>query len=174
MRFGTESKRARSFAGRPMLSLSSFMLAIAVGIISSLTFSAAYDMARAALAGERHSVSGVWHGAWNGVHAVTIRLEQNGDRLSGTARFSIAVATGDGPKAAGETPELALVNPQLDGETLSFTVHGLGGSCKSTVAVVEMNFNNEGEAELRRKYDPPEDEMENEETVILMMRERSF
>ena len=63
MRFVAEGGRARSpFARRPLLSLSSFLLSIAVGLISSFTFSTAYDMARAALSGQHQKVSGVRHG----------------------------------------------------------------------------------------------------------------
>lgn len=55
MRFGSQGARAGEVERRvkleveraPVLSLSSFVLAIAVGVVSSFTFSAAFDMAQA-------------------------------------------------------------------------------------------------------------------------------
>lgn len=47
MRLRIEGGRARSAERAHGLSLSSLLLAIVVGVVSSLTFSAAFDMARA-------------------------------------------------------------------------------------------------------------------------------
>jgi hypothetical protein len=173
MRLDADSKRSGGRIQRPLLSLSSFLLAIAVGITSSFIFSAAYDMARLRLYGERANVSGTWHGAWRGVHAVTIRLEQEGERLGGTVRFSKIVERGDGAKVVGQTNELPLVNARLEGERLSFEVYGLGESCK-VMAEMEMNFVDEGEAELRRTNGVSYAGEADAAQVITMRRERSF
>jgi hypothetical protein len=162
-------------ARKPLLSFSSFILAIAVGIISSFTFSAAYDMARSAIGGERQSISGVWHGDWHGVQAVTIRLEQHGDAMiSGTARFSKIIATIDGPKAIGESVEMPLVNPQFDGERLSFEVQSADESYRAIVAEMKMRFASEGEAELLLTGRQPEGSPEGQALTIKLRRERSF
>jgi hypothetical protein len=168
MRHPAEDKRTGHFTIRPLLSLSSFVLAIVVGLISSFTFSAAYDMARGALATEPARVAGVWHGHWNGVHAVTLKLEQGCDSLQGTARFSKVIDTGDGLKVIGESEPLRLVNPELSGDKLTFQVEDTS-SCLTTVFTrLEMRFTKPGEAELRR-------EQEQEEAgVITMLLERSF
>lgn len=47
MRLRIEGGRERNPGRAPNLSLSSLLLAIAVGVVSALTFSAAFDMARA-------------------------------------------------------------------------------------------------------------------------------
>lgn len=156
-----------TLTGRPLLSLSSFLLAIVVGLTSSFTFTTAYDLIRASMAGERQVASGVWHGQWQGVHAVTIKIEQSGGALSGTARFARVVETTDGPRAVGESAELPLINPRLDGDRLSFEVRGADESQKVILARLEMRFTGEGEAELRR-------EQEEESPAIPMLRERSF
>lgn len=173
MGFRTESKPVGSYIRIPLLSLSSFVLAVVVGVVSSFTYSTAYDLILAALYGASQPVYGVWHGSLNGVHAVTIRLEQNGERVDGTARFSKIACTLDGPKVVGESEALALVNTRLDGGRLSFEVYGVGESGK-TMAVMEMNFVGAGEAELRRIGGVPESETEGEEMVIRMKREPSF
>jgi hypothetical protein len=130
-------------------------------------------MARLRLYDERANVPGIWHGTWHGVHALTIRLEQDGERLGGTIRFSKIVERGDGAKVVGQTEELPLVNTRLDGERLSFEVYGVGESCK-VMAEMEMNFTNEGEAELRRTGGMPEEDEEGVAKIINMKRERSF
>ncbi|HEY0321649.1 MAG TPA: hypothetical protein VGC66_11870 [Pyrinomonadaceae bacterium] len=175
MRCETESRLTSPFDRRPLLSLSSFILAIAVGIISSFTLSTAYDMARSAIVGERQTVSGVWRGSWQGVPAVTIRLEQQGDAMiSGTARFSKIIATNEGPKAVGETGELPLVNPQFDGERLLFEVESADESYTAAVSEMEMSFAGEGEAELRRTGGQPEGAPADQTMRIKMRKERSF
>ena len=53
MRPENDSLRACGFLRRPLFSFSSFVLAALIGLVSSFTFSAAYDMARSALLKER-------------------------------------------------------------------------------------------------------------------------
>jgi hypothetical protein len=129
-------------------------------------------MARSALSGRPQTVSGVWHGQWNGVHAVTLRLEQNG--LSGTARFTKIIETIDGPKAVGESREIPLVNPKFDGERLSFEVQSAGESYPATSAEMEMRFTGEGEADLRRTGGEPDVAPVYSRMAIKMKQERSF
>ncbi|HEX8175403.1 MAG TPA: hypothetical protein VF543_09810 [Pyrinomonadaceae bacterium] len=171
MRFPTEDKRTGRFIGRPLLSLSSFILAIAVGLVSSFTFSAAYDMALGAFVAEPAAVAGVWHGHCKGVHAVTIRLEQGCDFLSGTARFSRAIKTGDGLKVIGESREVQLINPQLRGDVLTFEIEDPEASIAAETIRLEMRFTKQGEAELWRAEQQPEQE---ESWTITMLQERSF
>lgn len=159
---------------RPLFSFSSFMLATAVGLVSSFTFSAVYDMARAALSNNPQTISGVWRGRWQDSPAVTIRLEQEGNALHGTAQFYRVVATADGPQTVGETVELPLLNPQLEGQRLSFEVRGTDEAHQATVAELEMWFDSDGEAELRRMGGQPEGAPEDKEPSIKMKRERSF
>lgn len=156
------------FINNRLLSLSSFLLAMAVGLVSSFTFSAAYDMTRRAFFGEPASLSGVWHGQWQGVHAVTIRLEQRGETLRGTAKFSRIIATNDGPKAVGAAEALPLINPKLSGDTLSFEVQDSEVSYSSIPLRMEMRFTGAGEAELRRE------QVKEESTAITMFRDCSF
>jgi hypothetical protein len=146
-----------------------------VGLVSSFTFSTMYDMAFKMLSGEPQRISGVWQGRWHGVPAVTIRLEQNGDALGGTARFSRIIETSDGPKAVGETGELPLLNPRLEGRRLSFEVRGADETHPAIVAKMEMKFVNEVEAELRSSGEQLEGEQEDNRAMeIKMKRERSF
>jgi hypothetical protein len=170
MRFVIEGKRTGPPVRKPLLSLSSFLLAIAVGIISSFTFSTMFDMARMKLYGPGQAVQGLWHGQWHGVHAVTIRVERNGDALSGTARFSRVVVTRDGPKVVGESGTLSLINPKLKGDSLSFEVQSPEEMYPAITTIMEMRFTNEGEAELRRISGQQEDEV----LPIAMSKERSF
>lgn len=174
MRFWTAGKGTSSFINRRLPSLSSFLLAILVGLISSFTFSTAYDMTSSALLSKPQIVCGFWHGQWQGVHAVTIKLEQRGDSLSGTARFSRVIATSEGPKAIGESAELPLVNPKLDGDRLSFEVRGSDETYPSILAEMEMRFTGEGEAELRRTGGKPESTRADSRMSIKMQHERSF
>ncbi|HEX8747711.1 MAG TPA: hypothetical protein VF717_10975 [Pyrinomonadaceae bacterium] len=171
MRFPTEEKRTGRCIGRPLLSLSSFMLAIAVGLISSFTFSAAYDLARGAFEAEPAAVAGVWHGHWNGVHAVTLRLEQGCESLSGTARFSRVIQTGDGLKVIGESAEVPLINPQLRGDMLTFEIKNPEVSTAAATIGLEMRFTKQGEAELCREQEQPGRE---ESWTITMLQEPSF
>lgn len=174
MRFVDERQRARSYVRRPLLSFSSFLLAIAVGIISSFTFSAAYDMARsAAIGGERRSFSGVWHGDWHGVRAVTIKLEQNNDAVSGTASFYRVVDTEDGPESSGQFPAITLTNPRLDGKRLIFELQSIDEIHPAVFIEMEMQFENEEEAGLRCIGPESEGSAEDRER-IKMKRERSF
>lgn len=172
MRFGSEG--SGTFTSKPILSLSSFMLSVVVGLISSFTMSTVYDMALASLGEGRQARSGVWHGQWQGVHAVTIKLEESGDALSGTARFARVIATRDGLKAIGETAELPLMNPKLDGDRLSFEVRGADESNPVILAEMEMRFTDEGEVELRRTGGEPEGTREDRLVTISMKREQSF
>src|ERR1043165_3106955 len=115
MRFeasSSRSSRAILFNRKRLASLSSFILAVAVGLISSFTFSTAYDMARSALGVKQRQYTGVWRGQWHGVPAVTIKLTQNGDSVSGTASFNRIIKTDDGPRDYGASPELPLANPR--------------------------------------------------------------
>jgi hypothetical protein len=174
MRFEAVEERTSPFVHRPLLSLSSSLLAIAVGLISSFTFSTAYDMARAALFGHHQAIYGVWHGQRHGVHAVTIRLEKNGDGVRGTARFSKIIETGDGPRVVGETPELSLINPSFNGERLFFEVQSGEETGLTVVPVMEMSFINEAEAELRRTGRQAEDASQEKALTIIMKKEQSF
>lgn len=174
MRFMTESRQTGGLLKRHLLSFSSFLLATIVGLVSSFTFSAVYDMAHTALYTEPQTISGVWRGSWHGVPAVTIRLEQQGDLLRGTAQFNTVIATKDGPQAASETKELQLENVRFDGERLSFEVWNTDESNTTIVARMEMRFENRTEAELRRTGGQPEGSPEDKEMGIKMKRERSF
>jgi hypothetical protein len=176
MRFRHDKLYAGSVLKRPLLSFSSFGLAAAVGLISSLTFSAAFDMARDLLSGGgAQTVSGVWRGDLQDVPAVTIRLEQNGGELTGTARFTQMTATPEGPKASGETKELPLKNVRFNGERLLFEVSNEKEGAAEIVARMEMNFTADAAvAELRRTGGRPEGTPESKAAVIIMRRARSF
>ncbi|HKS28623.1 MAG TPA: hypothetical protein VJS44_12425 [Pyrinomonadaceae bacterium] len=171
MSYQSVDNRKRRFLGRPLLSLSSFLLAIAVGLISSFTFSAAYDMARASLSDEPQNISGVWHGYWNGAHALTVRLEQGCDSLKGTARFSRIVETDDGPKVIGVSETVQLINPRLSGDRLSFEVIDPDFCFSKVVIRMSMRFTKQGEAELWREKEFVEGE---EAGTITMLQESSF
>lgn len=175
MRFRIENRQTDASLRRPLFSFSSFVLATVVGLVSSFTFSTAYDMAYKKFSGGPQTISGVWQGRWHGVPAVTIRLEQNGEALGGTARFSRIIATADGPEAVGETVELPLLNPRLEGQRLSFEVRGADETQTAVVAEMEMKFVNEGEAELRYTDEQSEGEPKDDKAMgIKMKRERSF
>jgi hypothetical protein len=177
MRFatGTSSGSNRSilFNRRPLVSLSSFILAAAVGLISSFTFSTAYDMARFQFGGEFRTVAGVWRGQWHGVHAVTIKLTQNGDSFSGTARFNRIIRTDDGPHVEGVSPELPLSNLQFDGHRLSFEIHLEEGEevHPRIFVAMEMWLENEDEALLRSSG---RESTDSSEEPIRMRREPPF
>lgn len=169
------TRASDTFTLRPLLPLSSFMLAMMVGLVSSFTFSTVYDLARASLSEARQEAPwGVWHGQWQGVHAVTIRLGESGKSLSGTARFAKVVVTGDGLRVIGESAELPLVNPRLEGDKLSFEVEGADESHPVIRAVMEMRFTEEGEAELRRMGAERDGTPEEKPLAIRMKREQSF
>jgi hypothetical protein len=164
-----------------MLSLSSFLLAIAVGLVSSFTFSTAYDMARAAIGGERQTVSGVWQGVWEDVPAVTVRLSDEGGFLSGTVQFTEIIRRLDGSRIIDRTNELPLVNPKFDGERLCFEVeygphpYPFPASAQpAQLAEIELTFVGYDEAELRRTGGQPEGAPEDKAMVIKMKRMRSF
>lgn len=174
MRFRTESRQSNGFLKRPLFSFSSFLLATVVGLVSSFTFSAAYDLARTMLSTDSQTISGVWCGQWHGVPAVAIRLKQDGSLLSGTVRFSTVAASPDGPKVVAETGEIPLVNPKFDGKRLCFQIQVEPHLYPVIVAEMELNFINADEAELRRTGDLPEGAPEDKEVMIRMKRERSF
>jgi hypothetical protein len=173
MRRENKSIGKRQCLRRPFLSFSSFMLAIAVGLISSFTFSAAYDMARSALAPKSQTVAGVWRGHWHGVPAVTIKLEQKMEALSGTASLKKVVATENGARAVGESTEIPLSNPRFDGKRLLFELHSTDGIHPPVFVEMEMRFENGGEAELRLARREAEASAEDKE-IIKLRRERSF
>ncbi|MBD0370954.1 MAG: hypothetical protein ICV60_08975 [Pyrinomonadaceae bacterium] len=173
MRFQAEGKRS-PFAGRPLLSLSSFVLAVTVGLISSFTFSTAYDLARVMIYGQSPAdVSGVWRGYWEGVPAVTVTLKQQGESLSGTAKFIRVINSEDGPQVAGESQEIPLINPRLQGNKLSFELYSLDGIYTAFVEM-EMSFENQEEAELRSTRRDSADVPIDKEPPLRMRREPSF
>ena len=148
MSFGASSKRATLFNRRPLASLSSFILAVAVGLISSFTFSTAYDMARSALGAEQRSVAGVWRGEWHGVPAVTIKLMKNGDSLSGTASFNRIFNSENGLRSEASSQEIPIVNPRLEGKRLLFELQAPDNIQPTIFIKMEMSFENEDEAVL--------------------------
>jgi hypothetical protein len=173
MRLDADSKRFGGRVRRPLLSLSSFLLAIAVGIISSFTFSAAYDMARSAL-GVRPQVSGLWRAYWKDVPAATIRLEQQGDQLGGTVSFNRIYETDEGFRSEESAPEIPLVNPRLEGKRLLFELQAPDDIRPKLLVEMEIYFENEDKASLRcvrrNSLEVPVDE----EPAIGLRRERSF
>jgi hypothetical protein len=172
MGFGNLSRGKGEFLKRPLLSLSSFVLAIAVGIISSFIFSSAFDMARSAFVGKSQIISGLWRGHWKGIPAVTIKLERKKEQLSGTASFKRVVATESGARVMGESPEIPLINPRFDGKSLLFELRAMDEIHPPTMIEMEMRFENDGEAVLhaigREAVGAPDGE------IIKMKRERSF
>ena len=174
MRISIEGRETEPSLERPLISFSSFMLAALVGLISSFTFSAAYDMARAALSNDTQAISGVWRGRWHGVPAVIIRLRQDGNMLSGTARFSKVAASIDGPKVIAETYDLPLVNPRFDGKRLCFQVEDDTHLYPVRVVEMEMDFVSADEAELQRGGGQAVDTPVDKEIVIKMKKVSSF
>lgn len=172
MSFVSGRGQANAFVNRSFLSFSSFVLATMVGIVSSFTFSTAYDMARKALFDEQQEIAGVWHGEWHGVPAVTIHLEEQDGALKGTAEFYTIFATAAGPKRVGQTGELQLINPRFNGKKLSFEVQSSDIIYPVITAQMEMSFVGEGRAELRPTGQPPGSRPENQETTINMKRTR--
>jgi hypothetical protein len=169
-----ESKRIGGRVRRPLLSLSTFFLAVTVGIISSFVFSTAYDMTRSALGGERQEVSGVWRGSWHNVPAVTINLQQQGERLSGTVSFNRIFKSDNGFESEAATQEVPLVNPRFDGKRLLFELQVPDEIHPPLFIEMEMSFDNEEEAGLRCTRRDSIDVPVAKETVISMKHERSF
>ncbi len=167
-------RRTSAFPKRPLLSFSSFLLATTIGLISSFTFSTTYDMARSALRHKPQTVSGVWQGEWQGIRAVTIKLEQQNDTVSGTVTFYRIVATEDGPKVEGQSEEIPIINARLEGKRLVFELGAIDEIHPRLFVEMEMSFEKEDEAILRCARLGLEDSAEDTETIIYMTREPSF
>jgi hypothetical protein len=175
MRSRTESKRFGGRVQRPLLSLSSFILAIMVGVISSFLFSAAYDMTRPVMSGQqRPAVSGVWRGYWQKVPAVTVKLEEQDGHLSGTVSFNRIFNTYDGPRSEEAAREIPIVNPRLEGKRLLFELQAPEDFYPTLVVEMEMSFENEGEVGLRCTRRNSIDVPVDKEPPIRMRLERSF
>lgn len=72
------------------------------------------------------SIAGTWTGMLEGIPAIELAVKNEAGKLSGSATFHRIVDDGSGPKTESkETTEL--LNPKLEGNTLSFEVkHGTG------------------------------------------------
>lgn len=174
MRSNVESIRRGATLAKPLMSLASFLLSVAVGTVSSFTYSAAYDMARSAFSAKPVEVSGVWRGYWHGVPAASIKLEERDGALSGTVIFTAVVETEEGPRASGESPELPLINTRFDGKRLVFELHGMDEIRPTVFIEMEMTFEDEKTAELRCTRRDSVDVPKDEVPTIKMERESSF
>jgi D-alanyl-D-alanine carboxypeptidase len=77
-------------------------------------------------AAQTSSVEGIWKGMLEDIPAIVLAVKNDGGKLSGSATFHRIVNDGSGPKSEGKEAT-DLLNPKLDGNTLSFEVkHGPG------------------------------------------------
>ena len=171
MRRLTHARSARHIHS-PMLSATSFLLAAAVGLISALIFSNAYDMARVSLFNQERRVEGVWSARWRDIPAVTVRLKQEGEIISGTVQFKKILSSPFCPVAIDSTGELPLMHPRLDGERLFFEVHDDSDCSPANLLEMEMRFTGKDDAELYRHSLLPYNR--DGDVGLCMKREDSF
>lgn len=96
------------------------------------------------LAAAESPLDGTWQGKMDGVPAVAVTVKDNGGKLSGTVTFYRIVNDGSGPRAEGKNTS-DLVNPKLEGKTLSFQVRNPNNELSS----FQMELTAENEAILK-------------------------
>lgn len=80
--------------------------------------------------------AGVWQGTLDGQPSVTLTLAQDTGQLSGTLVLNIIRKEDNGHAHVAAVEPHALVNPRVDGDTLSFDVRRIdGGLMTFTVAL---------------------------------------
>ncbi len=89
-------------------------------------------------------VAGTWQGKMEQVPAVVLTVKDDQGKLSGTITFYKIVDDGSGPRAEGKNTA-TLIDPELDGKTLSFQVK----NPQDEVTKFKMDLTAENEANLR-------------------------
>ena len=89
----------------------------------------------------KSTIAGTWQGKMDNLPVVTLTVHEDGGNLSGTVTFYRIVDDGSGPRAEGKSSS-PLINPSLDGKTLSFEVKGRNG--EPAPFKLEVTGENEG------------------------------
>ncbi len=157
---------------RLALALAAFILTLSCGLAATLSFRAARGWISGPTAAQTRSLAGTWRGNWHGVEAVNLQIDSQSEPVTGTVRFYRLTKTEQGFQADGHTDDLPLMNPKLDGETLSFHISN-GAPVEGHLIEMDMELRLVGEnrAELRRVDDTPGNSPEARQTVIEMTRD---
>lgn len=159
--------------GKLILALSAFVLTLSCGVAAALLFQAAQNSLRGTARTDARSLAGTWRGGWHNVPAVDVSVrDEGGGQLGGTARFYRLNRTESGFEAGERTEALPLINPNFDGETLSFRVSNDAAGSKLIEAEMEMRLTGDDRAELVRVGGIPANPAGVKPTPIEMTRDR--
>ena len=90
--------------------------ALAIVALIAASTSAASDSA----------IAGTWQGKMDGLPMITLTVQDNDGKLSGTVTFYRIVDDGSGPRVDGKNNS-EMVNPKLEGKSFSFQIKNSNG-----------------------------------------------
>lgn len=140
--------KQRTSVREVLTAFSALVLSAVLGLGFTLLVNKTHDfLARDNM--QEQAVVGTWQGSWQDVPAVTVKIDREGDQLTGSVAFQAVVRTGAGSQLIGNPVTVPLKDVRFDGRTLHFKVDDLRAARTFRDSGMEITLTSAKEAELK-------------------------